>query len=87
MKRILLLTVAITSLAAIPSCEAIARKTGMSAPDLFSITAGAAMRLQAEADRLKAEIKAAQEAENIRLAALEVTAAKNCCRWHVLEYE
>jgi hypothetical protein len=76
MKRIALLAVAITSLAALPSCEALAKKTGMSPVDLFSITSSAALRLQAEAERIKAEIKAAQEAENARLAALEVTAAK-----------
>ncbi|MDP1589818.1 MAG: hypothetical protein Q8M07_18840 [Prosthecobacter sp.] len=76
MKRILLLTAVLTSIG-LTSCEAIARKTGISATDLFSITRSAALRMQAEADRLKAEIKAAQEAEKARLAALETTAAKN----------
>ena len=76
MKRILLLTAVLTSIT-LTSCEAIAKKTGMSPVDLFSITSSAALRMQAEAERLKAEIKAAQEAENARLAALETTAAKN----------
>ena len=58
------------------SCEAIAKKTGMSSTDLLVITAGAATRLQAEADRLKAEIAAAKARESDRIAALEVTAAK-----------
>lgn len=70
------LLIASLCLMSLTSCAAIAKKTGMSAVDLFSITSGAAVRLQAEAERLKAEIKAAQDAENARLAALEVTAAK-----------
>jgi hypothetical protein len=64
-------------LLSLPSCEALAKKTGMSPVDLFRITSGAAVRLQNEAERLKAEIKAAKEAEAERLAELEVTAAKN----------
>jgi acyl transferase domain-containing protein len=64
---ILLITPALTS------CEAIAKKTGMSSSDLLVITAGAATRLQAEADRLKAEIEAAKARESERLA---ITAAK-----------
>jgi acyl transferase domain-containing protein len=55
------------------SCEALAKKTGMSSSDLLVITAGAATRLQAEADRLKAEIEAAKARESERLA---ITAAK-----------
>lgn len=74
MKRITLFILAITSIVALPSCEAIAKKTGMSAVDLFSITSAAALRMQAEAERLRAEIKAAQEAEAARKA--ELTAAK-----------
>jgi acyl transferase domain-containing protein len=45
----------------------------MSSSDLLVITAGAATRLQAEADRLKAEIEAAKARESERLA---ITAAK-----------
>lgn len=76
MKIIRLITF-LCSAAALSSCDVLAKKTGMSSADLFGITAGAAMRLQAEADRLKAEIKAARDAENARLAALDTTAAKN----------
>lgn len=77
MKRITLFILAITSLASLPSCEAIAKKTGMSPVDLFSITSGAALRLQAEADRLKAEIKAAQEAEAARSAKQHINVQPN----------
>lgn len=73
MQRLILLAAALALPACLSSCEAIAKKTGMSPTDLFSITSSAALRMQAEADRLKAEIKAAQDAEEARLAA----AAKN----------
>lgn len=76
MKRIAILLAALASLT-LTGCGAIAKKTGMSPVSLLSITSGAAVRLQAEAERLKAEIKAAQDAENARLAAIELTAAKN----------
>lgn len=76
MKRSVILSAFCFSLFALTGCESIARKTGMSSGDLLMITAGAATRLQAEADRLKAEIEAAKAREAERLAAIEVTAAK-----------
>jgi outer membrane murein-binding lipoprotein Lpp len=76
MKRLALITLSAFALASLTGCESIAKKTGMSSRDLLIITAGAATRLQAEADRLKTEIEAAKAREAERLAALEITAAK-----------
>lgn len=76
MNRSLILFAFCSSLSALTGCDSIARKTGMSSSDLLMITAGAATRLQVEADRIKAEIEAAKAREAERLAAVEVTAAK-----------
>jgi len=76
MNRCVILFTICPLLFALTGCDSIARKTGMSSSDLLVITAGAATRLQAEADRLKAEIEAAKARETERLAAVDVTAAK-----------
>lgn len=76
MNRSVILFATCPLLFALTGCDSIARKTGMSSSDLLIITAGAATRLQAEADRIKAEIEAAKAREAERLAAIEVTAAK-----------
>jgi hypothetical protein len=68
MKRILLRTVALTSIT-LTSCEAIASKTGMSGTDLLLITTDAATRAKAGFDATQAQIKAAR--------ARQRTAAKN----------
>jgi hypothetical protein len=68
MKRILLLTVALTSII-LTSCEAIVSKTGMSGTDLLLITADAASRAKADYDLTAAQIRAARERKR--------TAAKN----------
>lgn len=60
MKRIPLLLASITLSLTLSSCEAIARKTGMSGLDLLMITSNAASRAQAAYDATQADIAAAK---------------------------
>lgn len=68
MKRLLLLTVAIHSIV-LTSCDALAKKTGISGTDLFMITTDAAARVKADYDLTQAQIQAARDRQR--------TAAKN----------
>ena len=62
MKRILLLTLALHSIA-LTSCDALAKKTGISSLDLLMITTDAATRAKADYDLTQAQIKAARDRE------------------------